>query len=54
MFISLEQYDIFVSQEKEYFKVKEIDANKNAWGLLSKDHYEYCKKALQEKRFIVK
>jgi SAM-dependent methyltransferase len=31
--------------------MKEIEANKTAWGLLSKDHYEFCKKALQEKRF---
>jgi SAM-dependent methyltransferase len=30
--------------------MKEIEANKAAWGLLSKDHYEYCKKALHEKR----
>jgi len=31
--------------------MKEVEANKTAWGLLSKDHYEYCRKALQEKRF---
>jgi len=31
--------------------MKEIEANKTAWGLLAQDHYEYCKKALQEKRF---
>ena len=30
--------------------MKEIDANITAWGLLSKDHYEHCKKALQEKK----
>ena len=30
--------------------MKEVEANKTAWGLLSKDHYEYCKKALQEKK----
>jgi len=30
--------------------MKEIEANKAAWGLLSKDHYEYCKKALQDKK----
>ena len=29
--------------------MKEIEANKTAWGLLSKDHYEHFKKALQEK-----
>jgi SAM-dependent methyltransferase len=28
--------------------MKEIDANKTAWGLLSKDHYEHFKKLLQE------
>ena len=30
--------------------MKEIEANKEAWGLLAKDHYEYCKKALQENK----
>jgi len=35
--------------------MKEIEANKAAWGLLSKDHYDYCKKALQEnRRFLSK
>jgi len=29
--------------------MKEIEANKTTWGLLTKSHYEYCKKALQEK-----
>jgi len=33
--------------------MKEIDANKAAWGLLSKDHYNYCKKALQENRHFL-
>jgi len=28
--------------------MKEVEANKAAWGLLSKDHYEYFKKSLQE------
>jgi len=32
--------------------MKEIDANKATWGLLSKEHYEFCKKALQENRFF--
>jgi SAM-dependent methyltransferase len=31
--------------------MKEIEANKTAWGSLSKDHYEYCKKALLGKKF---
>jgi SAM-dependent methyltransferase len=30
--------------------MKEIEANKAAWGSLAKIHYERCKKALQEKR----
>ena len=28
--------------------MKEIEANKSAWGLLSKDHYEHFKKSLKE------
>jgi 2-polyprenyl-3-methyl-5-hydroxy-6-metoxy-1,4-benzoquinol methylase len=28
--------------------MKEIEANKAAWGLLSKDHYEHFKRSLQE------
>ena len=28
--------------------MKETEANKATWGLLAKDHYEFCKKALQE------
>jgi len=31
--------------------MKEIEANKVAWGSLAKVHYEYCKKAFQEKRY---
>ena len=31
--------------------MKEIEANKATWGLLSKGHYEHCKKALQENKF---
>jgi SAM-dependent methyltransferase len=31
--------------------MKEIEANKMAWGQLSQDHYEFCKKALQGKNF---
>jgi SAM-dependent methyltransferase len=31
--------------------MKEIDANKAAWGLLSKDHYEHFKKLLQEGKY---
>ena len=30
--------------------MKEIEANKAAWGLLSKDHYSYLKKAFQDKK----
>jgi SAM-dependent methyltransferase len=30
--------------------LKETEANKSTWGLLAKDHYEHCKKALQEKK----
>jgi hypothetical protein len=33
--------------------MKEVGANKTAWGLLSKDHYKYCKKALEEKSLIL-
>jgi SAM-dependent methyltransferase len=33
--------------------MKDVDANKAAWGLLSKDHYEHYKKALQEKKSIL-
>jgi len=29
--------------------MKEIEANKIAWGALAKDHYEHFKKLLQEK-----
>ena len=28
--------------------MKEIESNKHAWGQISKDHYHYFKKALQE------
>jgi hypothetical protein len=31
--------------------MKEIEANKTAWGSLAKTHYECCKKALQEKKY---
>ena len=31
--------------------MKEIEANKIAWGLLSMDHYEYCKKAIMENKY---
>jgi len=31
--------------------MKEIEANKSTWGLLAKDHYEYCKNGLQKKKF---
>jgi SAM-dependent methyltransferase len=30
--------------------MKEVEANKAAWGSLSKVHYEHCKKALLEKK----
>ena len=30
--------------------MKEIEANKVAWGQLSKAHYEHYKKAIQEKK----
>ena len=39
--------------DKENHKMKEIEANKAAWGLLSKDHFNYCKKALQENRHFL-
>jgi len=31
--------------------MKEIEANKTAWGSLAKIHYDYCVKAFQEKRY---
>jgi SAM-dependent methyltransferase len=31
--------------------MKEIEANKTAWGSLAKTHYECCKKTLQEKKY---
>ena len=33
--------------------MKEIEANKNAWRLLSQDHYRSFKKALQEKKSLL-
>jgi SAM-dependent methyltransferase len=33
--------------------MKEIDENKNAWSLLSKEHYEHFKKALEEKESLL-
>jgi SAM-dependent methyltransferase len=33
--------------------MKEVEANKKAWGLLSKDHYEHFKKSLKEKNSIL-
>ena len=30
--------------------MKETEANKATWGLLAKDHYEHCKKMLQENK----
>lgn len=31
--------------------MKEVEANKAAWGQLSKVHYEHYKKAIQDKRY---
>ena len=33
--------------------MNEIEANKKAWGLLSKDHYEHFKKLLLEKKSVL-
>ena len=33
--------------------MKEVEANKIAWGLLSKDHYEHFKKSLLEKKSLL-
>jgi 2-polyprenyl-3-methyl-5-hydroxy-6-metoxy-1,4-benzoquinol methylase len=33
--------------------MKEVEANKKAWGLLSRDHYEHFKKSLKEKNSIL-
>jgi len=30
--------------------MKEVEANKASWGMLSQGHYEYYKKAIQENR----
>jgi SAM-dependent methyltransferase len=47
-FFGLMVYFIDNIYNKEVLTMKEIDANKAAWGLLSKDHYEHFKESFHK------
>ena len=41
---------IYVKNKQRKENMNEVEVNKEAWGLLSKDHYEHYKKELLENK----